>query len=66
MATKNSAVVDELIALTQDEQAAAARLGCSAEYVRSWRPWEHCQTKRIETGVEPSAGFVAAALAILR
>lgn len=58
--------LDELISLTQDEHAASARLGCAAEYVVAWRPREHWVTKRIEPGLEPSAGFIAAALAILR
>jgi len=58
--------IEELIALTQDAPAAARRLGCSPEYVVSWRPWKHWKTGRTESGVEPSAGFVGAALAIPR
>lgn len=58
--------IDELIALTQNDQAAAERLSCSPEFVRSWRPREHWQTKRVESGVEPSVGFISCALAILR
>lgn len=58
--------IEELISLTQDEHAVAPLIGCTPEFVRSWRPWRHWQTGRIESGVEPSAGFVACALAILR
>lgn len=58
--------LSDLLALTHDEHTAAGKLGCDPEFVRSWRPWQHWQTKRWEPGVEPSAGFVACALAILR
>jgi hypothetical protein len=58
--------LDELIALTADEQAAARRLCCSPEFVLSWRPRRHWQTGQLEPGIEPSAGFIAAALALLR
>lgn len=58
--------IEDLLALTTDEHAIAQRLCCTPEFVRSWRPWTHWQTGRLESGVEPSAGFVAAALAILR
>lgn len=61
--------IEELIALTADEHAAAAALSVFPEFVVSWRPRErHLPDGRtiIEPGWEPSAGFVAAALAILR
>lgn len=58
--------IDELLALTTDENAVAPRLGVYPEFVRQWRPRQHWQTGHIEPGCEPSAGFIAAALAILR
>jgi hypothetical protein len=58
--------IEELIALTTDENTSARRLGCDPEFVVQWRPRKHWQTGRIEPGWEPSAGFIAAALAILR
>jgi len=58
--------IDELISLTQDEHTTARRLCVSPEFVRSWRPRKHWQTGRIESGWEPSQGFIAVALAVLR
>ncbi len=58
--------IDELVSLTQDEHATARRLGCDPQFVCQWRPRKHWQTGRVEPGLEPSAGFMAAALAILR
>lgn len=61
--------IDELIALTADEHATAPRIGVYPEFIRSWRERERKLNDGrtiIESGWEPSAGFVAAALAILK
>jgi len=44
---------------------AAAMLSVSVEFVLSWFPYARSDGK-IEMGWEPSGGFIAAALAILR
>jgi len=46
-------------------KGSAAILGCSEEYVESWFPRINFRSGRIESGLEPSAGFTAAALAEL-
>ena len=61
--------LDDLLALTTDEDAVAPRLWVHPAYVRQWRPRERVMPDGrvvIEQGLEPSGGFVAAALAILR
>ena len=61
--------MEELISLTQNEHAAARLLMCSPEFVVSWRDRKRELPNgktMIEKGWEPSAGFIAAALAILR
>jgi hypothetical protein len=61
--------IEELIALTADEHAAAPRLGVHPEFVCQWRPRERLLPDGrtiIESGWEPSAGFVASALNIIR
>ncbi len=53
----------------QDDALVACRLWCSVEYVRSWRDRERTLPDGrvvVETGIEPSGGFMGAALAILR
>lgn len=58
----------ELLELVElyGEEFVASRLYCSPEFVHSWNTREHWKTKRVEPGWEPSAGFVASALTILR
>lgn len=61
--------IDELITLTQDEKAVAPKLGLYPETVVQWRERERELPDGriiIERGPEPSAGFIACALAILR
>lgn len=51
------------------ESEAARLLWCSPEFVHSWRPRHRLLPDGrfiVESGWAPSAGFVAAALAILR
>jgi hypothetical protein len=43
----------------------ARRLCCFTEFIQSWRP-RPLPNGRTEPGLEPSAGFIASALAILR
>ena len=60
--------LDDLLALTTDELATAPRLAVYPEFVRQWRPRPRelpDGRSIIEPGWEPSAGFIAAALAIL-
>jgi hypothetical protein len=44
----------------------AALLCITKEFINQWKPREHYLTKRLELGYEPSQGFIAAALSILR
>lgn len=62
---------DELIAEAERQGHAivAARLAVSVEMVCSWYPRERTLPDGrtiVDTGVEPSGGFVACALALLR
>lgn len=61
--------IDDLLALTTDEHATAPRLWVDPAAVRSWRPRPRELSDGrtiVESGCEPSSGFIAAALAILR
>lgn len=52
----------------KDDASVAARLGIYPAYVQQWRERERILDDgrtHIEPGLEPSAGFIAAALAIL-
>jgi hypothetical protein len=53
-------------AIRLGEELTAALLCCSREYVAFWFPYVRKIDGGIELGYEPSMGFIAAALAILR
>lgn len=61
--------IQELIALTADETATAPKLCVHPNFIRQWRPRSRVLPDGrtiVEPGWEPSSGFIAAALAILR
>lgn len=60
--------LEELVELTKDEIAYAPLLSVYPEFIRQWRRRERLLDGAItiESGYEPSQGFIASALAILR